>query len=164
MLDISEANVSLRLHRARLQMRELLAPLFRDASSPWKPLVMMMADMPSMLMHRVVRCKTAIRELSRYIDSQLDSRMREKIEKQLKYCRRCRILLDTTRKVIYLVADEKVFLPPFTSSISDWHEFKETVTLRQKSRRAFRKPNQETPRRPGKELDADSTLYKTPGG
>ncbi|MCI0661486.1 MAG: sigma-70 family RNA polymerase sigma factor, partial [Acidobacteria bacterium] len=124
-LDISEANVRLRLHRARLQMRELLAPLFRDACSPWKPLVMMMADMPSMLMHRVVRCKTAIRELSRYIDSQLDSRMREKIEKHLKYCRRCRILLDTTRKVIYLVADDKVFLPPFAASISDCKDFKE---------------------------------------
>src|SRR5262249_30469859 len=87
-LDISEANVSVRLHRARLQMRELLAPLFRDASSPWKPLVMMMADMPSMLMHRVVRCKTVIRELSRYIDSQLDSHTHDKIEKYLKYCRR----------------------------------------------------------------------------
>ncbi|MGI0024734.1 MAG: zf-HC2 domain-containing protein, partial [Nitrososphaera sp.] len=68
--------------------------------------------------------KTAIRELSRYIDSQLESRMREKIEKHLKYCRRCKLLLDTTRKVIYLVADEKVFLPPFAANISDWKEFK----------------------------------------
>src|SRR6266508_2373419 len=164
MLDISEANVKSRLHRARLQMRELLAPLFRDSSSPWKPLVMMTADMPSMLMHIVVRCNTAIRELSRYIDSQLDSRTREKIEKHLKYCRRCRILLDTTRKVIYLVANEKVFLPPFTSSVSDWQEFKETITLHQKSRRDIQKPSQGTPRRPERESDAGSPPYETPDG
>ncbi|MCI0485320.1 MAG: sigma-70 family RNA polymerase sigma factor [Blastocatellia bacterium] len=123
-LDIPEANVSLRLHRARLQMRELLTPLFRDPVSPWIPLVMM-ADMPAMMLHRVVRCKTAIRELSKYIDSQLDPTLRNKIENHLKYCRRCKILLDTTRKLLYIVADERVFLPPFTSNLTDWRGFQE---------------------------------------
>ena len=121
-LDILEANVSLRLHRARMQMRELLAPLFRDPVSPWIPLVLM-ADMPAMMLHRVVRCKTAIRELSKYIDSELDPDMREKIERHLKYCRRCKILLNNTRKLLYIVADERVFLPPFTSTHTDWREF-----------------------------------------
>jgi RNA polymerase sigma-70 factor (ECF subfamily) len=113
MLGIKEAQVSLRLHRARLRMREFLAPIFRSGRSPWMPL-QMMPDMPAMLIHRVIRCKSVIREISNFIDNELEAALRAEIEKHLKYCRRCRILLDTTKRVLYLVADEKVYLPPFS--------------------------------------------------
>ena len=117
-LGISEAKVSVRLHRARLQMRELLAPLFREPFSPWIPLRMMI-DMPVMMMHRVVSCKTVIMELSKYIDRAMDAGMRARVKEHLKYCTRCKILLDTTRKTLYLVADEQAFLPalPYTGNI-----------------------------------------------
>jgi RNA polymerase sigma-70 factor (ECF subfamily) len=111
-LGISEANVSVRNHRARLQMREHLAPLFRDPSSPWMPMQMVI-DLPAMLIHRVVSCKTAVRELSNFIDGELSEPVRVQIEAHLKYCSRCKVLLDTIHKVLYLVADEKAFLPPF---------------------------------------------------
>jgi RNA polymerase sigma-70 factor (ECF subfamily) len=111
-LGITEAQVSVRLHRARLQMREFLAPLFRKHPSPWMP-IQMMPDMPAMLIHRVVRCKTVVRELSSYINRDLDPTLSAKIQEHLKYCRRCRILLDTAQKVIYLVADGMVLVPPF---------------------------------------------------
>lgn len=114
-LEIDEAKVSVRLHRARLQMRELLAPLFRDPPSPWMPMQMVI-DLPTMLVHRVVSCKTAVRELSNFINGELSQSLRVQIEAHLKYCSRCRILLDTTGKLLYLVADEKAFLPPFSAS------------------------------------------------
>jgi RNA polymerase sigma-70 factor (ECF subfamily) len=114
------ALISLRLHRARLEMREFLAPLFRRTTSPWVPMKMMMMDMPAMLVHRVVSCKTAVRELSRYIDGELDSRLRHQIDEHVKHCSRCKIILSTTRKVIYLVADDEALLPPFESR-SDAH-------------------------------------------
>jgi RNA polymerase sigma-70 factor (ECF subfamily) len=112
-LGISEAQVSVRLHRARLQMRDFLAPLFRKYPSPWMP-IQMMPDMPAMLIHRVVRCKTVVKEISNYIEELLGATLRDQIEEHLKYCRRCRILLDTTKKVMYLVADEMVLLPPLS--------------------------------------------------
>lgn len=111
-LGLKESQVSLRLHRARLQMREFLAPLLRSHPSPWMPL-QMMPDMPAMLIHRVIRCKTVMKEISNFIEQALDAALLAEIEKHLKYCRRCRILLDTTKKVLYLVADEQVLLPPF---------------------------------------------------
>lgn len=74
----------------------------------------MMPDMPAMLVHRVISCKTVMEEISNFIEEALDAALYAEIEKHLKYCRRCRILLDTTKKVLYLVADEHILLPPFT--------------------------------------------------
>lgn len=111
-LSISEEKVSVRLHRARLQMRDLLAPLFREPLSPWVPMKMM-ADMSAIMIHRVLSCKKVLREISRYIEGNIDPDLRARIDAHLKYCRRCKIVLDTTRKVIYLVADDKVLIPPF---------------------------------------------------
>ncbi|MEW6209849.1 MAG: sigma-70 family RNA polymerase sigma factor [Acidobacteriota bacterium] len=111
-LAISEDKVSVRLHRARLQMRDLLAPLFREPLSPWVPMKMM-ADMSAIMIHKVVSCKTVLREISSYIEGEVNPDLRLRIEAHLKYCRRCKLVLDTTRKVIYLVADDKVLIPPF---------------------------------------------------
>jgi RNA polymerase sigma-70 factor (ECF subfamily) len=128
-LGISEANVSLRNHRARLQMREHLAPLFRDPPSPWMPMRMVI-DLPAMLIHRVVSCKTAVRELSNFINGELSQSLRLQIEAHLKYCSRCRILLDTTNKLLYLVADEKAFLPPFSANARGLQPVRESAETR----------------------------------
>lgn len=112
-LGLKESQVSVRLHRARMQMREFLAPLFRSGPSPWMPL-QMMPDMPARMVHRIIRCRTVMKEISNYIEEALNAALTAAIEKHLKYCRRCRILLDTTKKVLYVVGDEKVLLPPLT--------------------------------------------------
>jgi hypothetical protein len=39
--------------------------------------------------------------------------LRKQIEEHLRVCNRCSILLDTTRKVLYIVGDEEVFDLPF---------------------------------------------------
>ena len=110
-LGITEAQVSVRLHRARLHLREMLAPLFRKGRPPWMPL-QMMPDMPAMMIHRVIRCKKVMQEIGNYIDGIVTDTLRAQIEKHLKYCRRCHILLDTTKKMLYLVGDGMVLIPP----------------------------------------------------
>jgi RNA polymerase sigma-70 factor, ECF subfamily len=114
-LGTSEAKVSIRHHRARLQMRELLAPLFREPQSPWVP-VKMVVRFPTMTLHRVTGRETVVGELSYYIDGELNPRVRVQIEAGLKTCSQCKILLDSSRMLLYLVANEKVFLPPFACS------------------------------------------------
>jgi hypothetical protein len=114
-LSLSEAEVSLSLHRARLQMRELLVPLFRAPSSPWVP-IQMIADLPATLVHRTVSSNIALKELASYTEGELTTTIRAKIEAGLNSCSQCKILLDRKRKLLYVVADKKAFIPPFAYS------------------------------------------------
>jgi RNA polymerase sigma-70 factor (ECF subfamily) len=114
MLGISESTVMMRLHRARLQMRDLLAPLFRKQPVRWKPLSML-ADMGMQMLHRSFICKELVCNLSSYVDGQLQIQMRREIEKHLRYCTRCRVLVDSTRKLLYIVANEKYVEVPVNS-------------------------------------------------
>jgi RNA polymerase sigma-70 factor (ECF subfamily) len=125
-LGISEAKVNLRLHRARRQMRELLFPLFREPASPWVP-VKMVVSLPKTVIHRVVSRKIIIRELSMYIEGELKPHLRDRIEVDLRTCSRCKFLLDPARRLLYLVADEKIFLPPFVCSCEGRRAFRGVI-------------------------------------
>ena len=52
-------------------------------------------------------------ELSNYINECIADKLREQMEEHLRVCDRCSVLLDTTRKVLYIVGDEEVFDLPF---------------------------------------------------
>ncbi len=60
-----------------------------------------------------MRCDRVVRELSNYIDGSLDPRQRGKIERHLSLCRTCAVLLDSMRKLLYIVCDNEVFVPAF---------------------------------------------------
>lgn len=60
----------------------------------------------------MVSCHVVLRELSNYIDRDVDPALRAEIEAHLAQCRRCSMVLDTTRKTLYIVADERVFEVP----------------------------------------------------
>ena len=62
-LEISIEAVMTRSHRARLQMRDQLAPFFNKPGSFWLP-VAMMADMGKCFVHRAVSCKFVTQALS----------------------------------------------------------------------------------------------------
>jgi len=112
-LGISESTATTRLHRARLQMRNKLTPLFARPAPKWIPLWMMMADMGKRLAKgKMVSCKRVIRELSNYIEGDLAPDLRSEIEGHLKLCHRCSLLLDSTKKLLYLVGDERVYVFP----------------------------------------------------
>jgi predicted anti-sigma-YlaC factor YlaD len=60
----------------------------------------------------MVSCKTIIANLSAYLDGESTPEMRQKIEKHLRGCRRCTAVYDSTRKMLVITGDERVFEIP----------------------------------------------------
>jgi RNA polymerase sigma-70 factor (ECF subfamily) len=121
-LGLSEGAVNTRLHRARLQLREHLTPFFRaprhmSLSMPLK----MMLLMGKTWMQKTINCRHATNHISRYIDGELTPDLRKKIEEHLQLCGRCSVVVDTTRKLLYVAGDEKVFSMPFECKL-DWEK------------------------------------------
>lgn len=114
-LRIGETSVTTRLHRARLLMREQLAPLFRRPAQEWVPSQRVL-DMAHRYIKKTMSYKKVAHELSKYMDQELDRHLRAEIEEHLKFCRRCTILIDSTRRLLYIVGDDRVFMPPFDCS------------------------------------------------
>jgi len=121
-LGISEGAVNTRLHRARLQMREHVTPFFRAPRpmSMTMPLKMMLL-MGKTWMRKTITCRHVTRQISAYIDGQLTPELRAKIDEHLRLCDRCSIVLDTTRKLLYVAGDEKVFEVPFECRVN-WEQ------------------------------------------
>jgi anti-sigma factor RsiW len=57
-------------------------------------------------------CKHVWREISNYIDGDLDSSVRVSMEKHLAHCHHCAAILDSTHNILYLIADERTFALP----------------------------------------------------
>ena len=59
-----------------------------------------------------MNCKGLIRELSNYIDGELDPTVKAEIERHLEHCDDCRVVVDTTRKTVQVFChSEPVPLP-----------------------------------------------------
>jgi RNA polymerase sigma-70 factor, ECF subfamily len=114
-LGISEASVNTRLHRARLQMREQLAPFFHPSEKQWVPAQKIM-DAAVRYMRKAMGCDRIVHELSNYIEGQLEPSLRREIERHLRRCSLCSILVDSTRKLLYLVGDARIFPQPFVGN------------------------------------------------
>ena len=57
-------------------------------------------------------CEAVIRELSNYIDGDLDSTLRREIERHLKDCKECQVVIDQTKLTVDIFCDsELVELP-----------------------------------------------------
>lgn len=64
-----------------------------------------------------MNCKGVIREISNYIDGELELAMKEDLERHLSHCEDCTMLLDQTRKTIEVFCDsEPVALPESLSA------------------------------------------------
>ena len=59
-----------------------------------------------------IDCQHVWQYISAYIDEELDAELRERIERHLETCEICSAVLDSTRNVIVLVADDRVFELP----------------------------------------------------
>jgi hypothetical protein len=70
----------------------------------------------------MVTCAQVLKELSNYIDEDIDPRLRAEIEEHLRGCRRCSVLVDSTRKTLRIVGDDRVFEVPVGYS-DRLHEF-----------------------------------------
>jgi anti-sigma factor RsiW len=54
-----------------------------------------------------LNCKGVIRELSNYIDGELDPIVVQELERHLGHCEDCTMLLDQTRRTIEIFCDSK---------------------------------------------------------
>ena len=64
-----------------------------------------------------ISCLEVIRELSRYIDDDVNSKLRAQIEAHLPTCAHCTAVYDGTRNVITLVGDGRTFELPVGFSL-----------------------------------------------
>jgi anti-sigma factor (TIGR02949 family) len=60
----------------------------------------------------VTSCKEIWREISNYIDGDISPETRELLEAHLAGCRHCSALLDSTRNILVLIADDRTFELP----------------------------------------------------
>ena len=59
-----------------------------------------------------MNCEDIIRELSTYIDGDLDARMKRELEQHLEGCHECKLVVDQTKKTIQIFCDcQPVELP-----------------------------------------------------
>jgi anti-sigma factor RsiW len=59
-----------------------------------------------------IDCKHVWQHISAYIDGDVDAALRADIDKHLETCEICSAVLDSTRNVVVLVADYRVFELP----------------------------------------------------
>jgi anti-sigma factor RsiW len=59
-----------------------------------------------------LNCKHVWEYISDYIDGSVDPEVRNQIERHLEHCEICSAILDSTRNILYLTADERTFALP----------------------------------------------------
>ena len=59
-----------------------------------------------------IDCKHVWHHISAYIDGDVDALLRAEIDRHLEHCEVCSAILDSTRNIVVLVADGRVFEIP----------------------------------------------------
>ena len=59
-----------------------------------------------------LKCEHVWSYISDYIDDTVDAELRKEIEKHLEHCEICSAVLDSTRNILVLTADERTFELP----------------------------------------------------
>ena len=60
----------------------------------------------------VIDCKHVWEHISGYLDNNLEASERSEVQKHLEHCEICSAILDSTRNILILTADERVFELP----------------------------------------------------
>lgn len=60
----------------------------------------------------VIECKHVWEHISGYLDETLSDETRDMVQKHLDHCEICSAILDSTRNIIILMADDRVFELP----------------------------------------------------
>jgi anti-sigma factor RsiW len=60
----------------------------------------------------VLECKHVWEHISGYLDGTLDADVLEEVQKHLEHCEICSAILDSTRNILILTADERVYELP----------------------------------------------------
>ena len=65
---------------------------------------------------RMISCEEVLANLSDHIDGEGASELRRAIEEHISWCRRCRVVFDTTGKALKIVLDVEPFEVPLAVS------------------------------------------------
>ncbi len=80
-----------------------------------------------------ITCEEVWREVSNYLDGEIDTTLQAAIEEHLKTCKHCTAVLDGTRNVIQLYGDERMIeLPPAFSE-----RLRQNLSANMSGRRGF---------------------------
>ena len=60
----------------------------------------------------VIECKHVWEQISGYLDNTLDAEMLATVQKHLEVCEICSAILDSTRNILILTADDRVYELP----------------------------------------------------
>jgi anti-sigma factor RsiW len=60
----------------------------------------------------VLNCQHVWAEISNYIDDTVTPELREAVEQHLAHCHHCAAVLDSTRNILVLIADDRTFELP----------------------------------------------------
>jgi len=60
----------------------------------------------------VLNCRDVWKEISNYLDQEVEPALRRELEAHFAQCRHCTAVLDGTHNVIVLMADERAFSVP----------------------------------------------------
>lgn len=60
----------------------------------------------------VIACDEVLREMSNYLDGEVDAALRAEIESHVANCRHCAATLDTLHNTIVIMCDERTFSLP----------------------------------------------------
>lgn len=60
----------------------------------------------------VLDCKHVWDQISNYLEGEVPPALRESIDEHLAHCRHCAAVLDSTRNILVLIADERTFELP----------------------------------------------------
>ena len=59
-----------------------------------------------------IDCKHVWQHISAYIDGDVDAQLRAEIDRHLEHCEICSAVLDSTRNIVVLMADDRIFEIP----------------------------------------------------
>ena len=59
-----------------------------------------------------LKCKHVWAQISEYLDHSVEAALREEIERHLEHCEICSAILDSTRNILVLTADNRTFELP----------------------------------------------------
>lgn len=60
----------------------------------------------------ILECKHVWEHISGYLDGELDPELLEQVQKHLEHCEICSAIFDSTRNILVLTADDRVFTLP----------------------------------------------------
>jgi anti-sigma factor RsiW len=79
-------------------------------------------------MKKTLDCRDLLENLSTYVDGNGSAELRKAIENHIAHCRRCRVIVDTTKRTLRVVLDVEPFEVPLAVSARLYTRLEEALS------------------------------------